>query len=113
MIEAVVSLFVYECLFLIFFSPLGIIFFIIPEKAGILHLLRSCFAILSLVAYFATPWLAHRATSRRFNNNEQFHTALIGAFSDARFYLSFLPLVGVLFQKKTRMNQFESSDPIE
>lgn len=114
MIEAIVNLIVYEFLLLVFFSPAWIIFAIIPdgEKGSILSGVKFCFAILMIIAYFATPWLAHRATRRRLNG-EQFHAALMGAFTDARFHLSFLPLVGIIFQPKKHGDQFESSDPIE
>ncbi len=67
------------------------------DGTAALPLLRLVALLLLLGWFVGVSWLATRAASRRVTQGQDSWQALLGAFSDARFYLVFIPVIGRLF----------------
>jgi hypothetical protein len=116
MIEYFVKFVTYKFLLLTLFSPIFILFLLLPEpqKPGIFNIAHKVIGGLLFLCMIAIAWLAHRATERHLNEEEGFHEALKGSFRDARVQLAFLPIVGSVFRYRSKPEQsFEDSRPIE
>ncbi len=115
-LEYFLHLIVYEFLLLASAAPLALVL-VLPDTVseGPLRFLLSIVALVSglafLVCFFGGSWLAHTAVRRRVFENEGFVEALQSAFSEARLYMSFVPLVGKLFRsRRLKESRFEKTD---
>jgi hypothetical protein len=115
-LEYFVHLMVYEFLLLASGAPLALVL-VLPETVseGPLRSVLSIVALVCgfawLVCFFGGSWVAHNAARRRVFENEGFVEALQSAFSEARLYLSFVPLVGKVFRsQRLKESRFESTD---
>lgn len=104
MIEYIGNMIAYEFAFAVIFSPFMLLVVSLPDPKhpGIYRMIHTILFFAMVILYLCTGWLAHKATTRRVSYNQGFHEALMGAFSDARMYLSFLPLVGSLFIRDSK-----------
>jgi hypothetical protein len=102
MIEYIGNVILYEFAFLLMFSPFTVLVMSLPDPKhpGIYKILYFTLVLLMLMLYLSTGWLAHKAATRRVHYNQTFHRSLMGAFIDARMFLSFLPIIGSLFVAK-------------
>jgi hypothetical protein len=105
-LEYFVHLIVYESLLLVGSGvPLGLVLALVDTVSeGPVHFLLDIVALVSVLAFlacfFGGSWVAHNAARKRVFENEGFFEALQSAFSEARLYMSFVPVVGKVFRRQ-------------